>query len=179
MLNPIPAKKARISRGDCVASLVFIMIFACILIFEPQFIGACSTDGKEDTCISIFNMDRWGMILPVFLIALMAAFVDEIIRLVAGCYCRSVMLSSIIANGIQVILSALVLKVLPIWNPDFVFELELNLRESFHWKEQLINRWNADLVSDIILGIIIIASAIEVGLTVYRTLRYGRALGVR
>lgn len=179
MLNPIPAKKARISRGDCVASLIFIMIFAFVLIFVPQFIGACSTDGDKVTCISIFNMDKWGMILPVFLIALMAAFVDEIIRLAAGCYCRSVMLSSMIANGIQVILSFLVLKVLPIWNPDFVFELESKLSESFHWKEQLINRWNAGMVSNIILGIIIIASAIEVGLTVYRTMRYGRELGGR
>ncbi|WP_275891950.1 MULTISPECIES: hypothetical protein [Lachnospiraceae] len=43
----------------------------------------------------------------------------------------------------------------------------------------MINRWNAGLVSDIILGIIVIASAIEVGLTVYRTGRYGRELGGR
>lgn len=87
MLNPIPDKKARISRGDCVASLVFIMIFAFILIFVPQFIGASFTDGNEVTRISLFNLDKWGMILPIFLVALMAAFVDEIIRLVAGCYC--------------------------------------------------------------------------------------------
>ncbi|CUP29959.1 Uncharacterised protein [[Eubacterium] contortum] len=179
MLNPIPDKKARISRGDCVASLVFIMIFAFILIFVPQFIGASFTDGNEVTRISLFNLDKWGMILPIFLVALMAAFVDEIIRLVAGCYCRTVMLSSVIANVIQVILAILVLKVFPIWNPNFVFELESNLSESLHWKNELINRWNAGLLSDIILGIIVFASAIEVGLTVYRTVRYGRDLGGR
>lgn len=179
MLNPIPDKKARISRGDCVASLVFIMIFAFILIFVPQFIGASFTDGNEVTRISLFNLDKWGMILPIFLVALMAAFVDEIIRLVAGCYCRTVMLSSVIANVIQVILAILVLKVFPIWNPNFVFELESNLSESLHWKNELINRWNAGLLSDIILGIIVFASVIEVGLTVYRTVRYGRDLGGR
>ena len=119
------------------------------------------------------------MILPIFLVALMAAFVDEIIRLVAGCYCRTVMLSSVIANVIQIILAILVLKVFPIWNPNFVFELESNLSESLHWKNELINRWNAGLLSDIILGIIVFASAIEVGLTVYRTVRYGRDLGGR
>lgn len=179
MLNPIPDKKARISRGDCVASLIFIMIFACILILVPQFIGACSLKGKAVTCISIFNMDRWGMILPVFLAALAVAFVDEVIRLAAGCYCRSVMLSSIIANGIQIILSVLVLKILPVWNPNFVWEIEQKLGDSFHWKNQLIDWWNAELLSDIILGIVIIASVIEAALTVYRTMRYRRTVGER
>lgn len=113
MLNPIPDKKARISRGDCIASIVFIILFSCLLIFAPQMFGAYSIHENEVINVPLFNLDKWGIILPIFLFSLAVGFVNELIKLVVGCYCRLVMISSIISNVIQIVIGIIVLKIVP------------------------------------------------------------------
>ena len=70
MLSPIPNKKSRISRGDCIASLIFLALFSCLLIFAPQLIGAYSVNGRDVSYVPVFNLGRWDVILPVLLFAL-------------------------------------------------------------------------------------------------------------
>ena len=174
MLRPVPDKKAKISRGECAASIIFIIIFCCLLIFAPQRLGAYSVRDNEILYVSIFNMQKWDIILPVFLISMAVGFVDEIIKLVSGCYSKAVMMSSIVTNCLQLVLSVIILKVLPFWNPNFIQEVQVQFDDIFHFKNEVIRYWNTGLLSDIILGIIVFASVLEVGTTVYRTLRYGR-----
>lgn len=46
LLPPIPDKRAVISRGDSVVSIIFITFFAALLAFAPQLFGAFHQEGK-------------------------------------------------------------------------------------------------------------------------------------
>lgn len=176
MLNPIPDKKARISRGDCIASIVFIILFGCLLIFAPQLIGAYAVDGDTLQYVPVFNLARWSVILPVFLLSLAVSFVDEMIRLVIGCYCRIVMISCLITNAAGFLLSVIVLKVLPFWNQNFAQEvaaLSDDFKMKVFWQNEIVMKLDGNVLSNILLTIIAFACIIEIATTVYRTMRYG------
>lgn len=177
MLNPIPDKKARISRGDCIASIVFLILFSCLLIFAPQLFGAYAIDGNKVVNVPLFNLARWDIILPVFLFSVAVSFVDEIIKLVTGCYCRIVMFSSIITSAVGLISSAIVLKVLPIWNTDFarqVAQFDNDFKLKVFWQNKMVLGWDGQTLSNVVLAIIAFSCVIEVATTVYKTMRYGR-----
>ena len=53
----------------------------------------------------------------MFVLSLLVGLADEILRLVTGCYCKLVMLSNILCGAVQIALSAVVLKGMPLWNP--------------------------------------------------------------
>ena len=173
-LSPIPHKKAMISRGDSIVGIVFIMIFGVLLIFAPQFFGAVFPDGEVVRTIPVFNLDQWDIILPLFILSLAIGLADEVLRLVVGHYCRLVMISSIATGGLQMILLFLLLKAFPLWNPGFATELELYLGgQDGTGLNEIITRWNGDFVSNCFLAFGLMITLLEVGSTVYRTLRYG------
>lgn len=172
-LEPIPDKKALISRGDSVGGVVFIVIFCILLIFAPHFFGAILTEGETVTTVPVFNLEQWDTILPFFVLSLVIGLADEILRLVVGCYCKLVMISNIVCGTIQIVLSAVMLKVLPIWNPDFVSELQSALGEKANLSAKFFTYWNADIASNGLLAFIIVVTLIEIGVTIYKTLRYG------
>ena len=172
-LERVPDKKAMISRGDSIVGIVFIVIFSVLLIFAPHFFAAVVTDGETVTTVPVFNLDQWRIILPVFVLSLLIGLVDEILRLVVGIYCKLVMISNIICGTIQILLSIVVLKVLPIWNPNFVLLLELALGDNANSGAKFLTYWNADIVSNGLLAFIVIITLLEIGMTIYKTLRYG------
>ena len=173
-LSPIPHKKAMISRGDSIVGIVFIMIFGVLLIFSPQFFGAVFPDGEVVRTIPVFNLDQWDIILPLFILSLAIGLADEVLHLVVGHYCRLVMISSIVTGGLQMILLFLLLKAFPLWNPGFATELELYLGgQDGTGLNEIITRWNGDFVSNCFLAFGLMITLLEVGSTVYRTLRYG------
>ena len=173
-LSPIPHKKAMISRGDSIVGIVFIMIFGVLLIFAPQFFGAVFPDGEVVRTIPVFNLDQWDIILPLFILSLAIGLADEVLYLVVGHYCRLVMISSIVTGGLQMILLFLLLKAFPLWNPGFATELELYLGgQDGTGLNEIITRWNGDFVSNCFLAFGLMITLLEVGSTVYRTLRYG------
>ncbi|MBM6853703.1 hypothetical protein H6B11_05975 [Mediterraneibacter glycyrrhizinilyticus] len=173
-LSPIPHKKAMISRGDSIVGIVFIMIFGVLLIFAPQFFGAVFPDGEVVRTIPVFNLDQWDIILPLFILSLAIGLADEVLHLVVGHYCRLVMISSIVTGGLQMILLFLLLKAFPLWNPGFATELELYLGgQDGTGLNEIVMRWNGDFVSNCFLAFGLMITLLEVGSTVYRTLRYG------
>ena len=56
-MEPVPDKKAIISRGDSIVGIVFIVIFSVLLIFAPHFFAAIFTEGEAITTdpFSIWN----------------------------------------------------------------------------------------------------------------------------
>ena len=118
-IKPDSCKKARISRGDSIVGIIFLVLFSALLAFAPQLFSAYSVKGEELQYVSIFNLEKWELILPVFLLSLFISLTDEVIRLVVGRYCQIVMISNLIANTLQIFLAVILLKVLPFWNPEF------------------------------------------------------------
>lgn len=176
-LAPVPGKKAMLPRGDSIADIVFSVIFGAILIFTPHILGVVwvvedDVAGKGFMTIPIFNLDKWNLILPVFLISLLAGLTDAILRVIIGRYNLKVMVSSIIAGVIQIVCWIIALKVLPIWNPNFGNELRRFFDNEFGATDIAIY-FDPVGCSNIILVIVIFGLAVEMITTVVRTLRYG------
>ncbi len=174
-LPPIPDKRAVISRGDSVAGIVFISIFAVLLLFTPQLFGAFHYDGQNiKSFTSIFNLAKWDLLAPIIFFCLFVGLIDEIIRLVTGYYCKAVMYSSIICNMIQVAGAVALLKFLPLLNPNFGEEIKelMGVKEFAHG--DLLRIWGSGTLNNIILAGICVISFIEIGVTVYKTLKYGK-----
>lgn len=178
-LEPIPDPKAVISRGDSIVGIVFTIIFCVLLIFAPHFFAAIFPQEGATAVVPIFNLEQWGVILPVFVLSMLIGLADEILRLVIGCYCRVVMISSIICNLLQITLSVIILKVLPLWNPNFILEIQGVLGDEADLAEKFLAHWNPDMVSNGILTFIVVIAAVEIGVTIYKTLRYGVAESVK
>ena len=96
--------------------------------------------------------------------------------MVVGVYCRLVMISNIVCGVLQIVLSIIVLKVLPIWNPNFVLEIEQALGANADSSANFFTYWNADSVSNGFLAFIVAITLFEIGVTIYKTLRYGVAV---
>lgn len=173
LLTPVPHKKARISRGDSVVSIVFIVIFGVLLIAAPQFFSIVFPNGGELFTVPVFHLAQWSLILPVLLLSLAVGLVDEVLRLVIGQYSRPVMVSSIVCGLLQLGLSILVLRVFPIWNPGLAEAIQAQLGESAGPFLRLFEHWDGARVSDFLIGFFTAITALEIGVTVYRTLRYG------
>lgn len=174
-LPPIPDKRAVISRGDSVISIIFITVFMALLIFAPQLFGVFHKDGKEIVNIScIFNLDEWDRIMPVFIAMLFVGLVDEIIQMVTGYYCKAVMYTNIICNAIQIFLTIMLLKVLPLWNPTFADDvLAYKGREAFA-KGDMLRFWGSEGFNNGVLLLICVITLIEVTVTVYKTQKYNK-----
>lgn len=172
-LEPVPDKKALISRGDSIIGIVFLVIFCILLVFAPHFFAAVFPKGETITTVPVFNLNQWGIILPVFVFSLLISLADEILRLVVGYYCKLVMISNIVCGALQIVLSAVVLKVLPLWNPNFVPELQQAMGEDAYAAETFLTHWNAGAVSNGILALLIAITLAEIGVTIYKTYRYG------
>lgn len=172
-LPSIPLKKAVISRIDSVIGIIFIVLLAVIFTCIPQLMGAWmkQADGNL-VAIPVFNLSIWNQVLPILLFSLAVSLVDEIVKLVAGRYSYAVMYVNIVTNVIGVVLAAILFKMFPIWNADFLPELEAVTGRTFQAKYDVMTYFNTDFFGNVLLAIILFASILEVGTTVYRTLRY-------
>ena len=173
LLPAIPDKRAVISRGDCVFTIIFIIIFSALLLFAPQLFGAFHYENGRLTSIAcIFNLPEWGRIVPLFVFSLFVGLIDEIIRLVIGYYCRFVMYGNLICNVFQIAAAVVLLKCLPIWNPDFAREIQTASGIAEFSRGDLLAYWGSGIFSNVMLLIIVLISLAEIGVTVYKTLRY-------
>lgn len=172
-LPPMPDKRGIISRGDCIVSIVFILIFCGLLTLAPQLFGFKHfEDGKLVSSITVFNLEKWSMILPVFLASMMVGLVDEVVKLVHGYYCKTVFYCSLACNIIQIALAVVLMKILPIWNPNFEAELRA-FEGTFLENAPRENVWDPVLVGNVILGFIVVIAIFETCVTAYKTWRYG------
>jgi len=177
-LTGIPHKKAVISRGDSMVSIVFIVIFGVLLIAWPEFFSAVfhAAGGEgEVVVIPLFQLEQWNRVLPIILLGLLAGLVDEILKLIMGFYCRLVMYGNIICGILQIALGVIILKVVPFWNPDVAFQVRVLSEGSIksEFVVDLLTGWNDAAASNLILAFLVMFTALEIGVTVYRTLRYG------
>lgn len=174
-LPEVPDKKVLIKRSETIASIIFIIIFMGLLIFAPRLFGAWLNEGGHMKSIPIFNLDIWNVTMPLFVISLGIGLIDEIIKLVIGRYCIRVVISNVISGALQLIISIILLKVLPLWNENFI----IDIKEAFNisnlsLSEDIIFYLNTESLSNLVLVTIVFITILEIGTTIYKTIRYGK-----
>lgn len=176
----IPYRKAVIAKSDCIVGIVFGILFAVWFICAPEYIGAwIKNSSGEMISVSVFNMSNWGKIMPLLVFSFALGILDEFVKLVVGYYNRTVMWVTVVSNSIGMVLAVYLFKFTQLFNPDFAAEITDITGRAFSAKHDVLARWNMDnggFLANILLGIILICSCIEIVVAVYRTLRYeGRA----
>lgn len=175
LLPPVPDQHAVISRADSVVSIIAISVFSALLLFAPQLFGAFHYENGRLTAIAcIFNLDQWNVILPVFLLWLVVGLVDEIIRLVVGYYNKVVLYGTLVCDTLEILISIVLLKVLPLWNPEFAAQIKKASGIRNYSSGDLLHYWQSGLLSNILLIGICIVSLAEIGIAVYKTNKYSK-----
>ncbi|MGN1147348.1 MAG: HAAS signaling domain-containing protein [Lachnospiraceae bacterium] len=178
-LPQIPCKKAVIPKGDSITGIVFSILIAIIFICAPEFMGAwVKGSNGELVAVSVFNLSIWNRVLPLFLIAFFMGVVDGLVQLIVGYYNLTVMCVNIACNLISMVVTIILFKGYELWNSDFVKEISSITGETFSGEYDIMAHWNTGFGngmhwSDIFLAAIICFTMLDMGITVYRTLRYG------
>lgn len=174
-LPAVPDKKSLINRTDSIIGIVVMTVFIGVLVFVPEVFGMFeSTDNGIRSVCSIFNLEEWNSIVPIFVFTLAVGMFDEIVKLIYGHYCKAVMYSNIICNAISVVCAFILFKCMNIWNPQFADELLAQLEKTEYSKGDILFYWGSEGFGNIIVGVICIIACIEVGVTVYKTYKYGK-----
>ncbi len=174
-LPEIPNKKALISRADCLINIVFTVAFAGVLVFVPQVFGTFESTEKGIRSIScVFNLAEWSSILPLFIFILAVGLFDEIVKLICGQYCKTVMYSSIVCNVISIVGNCILFKCMNIWNMDFANSLLEQFDKTSYGKGDILNYWGRDAFNNAIVGLLAAICCLEVIVTVYKTYKYSR-----
>lgn len=172
-LPPVPDKRAVIRRGDSVFSIIFSTVFATLFLLAPNLFGAFHYEGGQLVNFAcVFNMDEWSRLAPLLVFSLFIGMLDEIVRLVTGYYCKAVMYSSIICGAIQIACGIVLLKFLPLWNPNFANQLLEYTGKSQFGSSDLLRFWGSDTFNNYILAFICLIACMEIGVAVYKTIRY-------
>ena len=110
LLPPVPDSKAVIKRSDYAVNLVFEALLAGLMIFAPWLFGAyVFENGTFVRTIPIINLAQWNIILPVLLISLAAGFADDVVRLVCGRYCQTVLVVCLVCGAIQAVFAGIII----------------------------------------------------------------------
>ena len=171
-LPVLPDEKVRISRVGSIIAIMFYIVSIGIFLYAPQVFSVFekSENGKGFDVIScMFNLEKWNSIVPFIVIMFAVSICEEIVKIIYGQYCKTVMYTSILSNSIAVVCSTIVLKCTDIWNPNFATDIS----KKPYSKGDILYYWGTDRFDNIILGLFVLYCCLEVGVIVYNTIKYG------
>lgn len=172
VLPEIPAKKAVIRRTESIVGIVFGALFIIVFTFAPQLLGAWIQRDGSITSIPIFNLTIWSRVLPLFMISIMCSMIDDFVKFMVGRYTYALMPVTIITDVISFAVSFIIFKFFPIFNPNFIPEIQNAMgKKVFVDLIPILNDTN--IVNNVILLFLLFCFALDIGTTVYYTVKYG------
>lgn len=173
-LPQIPCEKAIISRGESLFGMAFGIVFLVLFIWSPEIIGATfKTATGEYMSVSVFNVEIWNKLLPLFIISFTAGIVEDAVKLATGAYTMLAMVTTLITGMISMTATAALFTLYPVWNPNFAKVIEQITGRTFQAEADIMSYWNTSAPTSIVLGIILLCIIINMIATVYKTVRYG------
>lgn len=173
-----PKKKGSISRTDSIVGLVLTAFFGIIFLLTPKLLGVyVFEEGEFVRSIPFFQTDKWNIIGPLFAAAFLCGFVDNAVKLIVGRYGNLVLIFNVLTSSIQLILLTIIFKFQPIWNPSFVEDVTKTYNFKATSKGDLLTYWGTERISNVVMTVIWCCVFLEVGVTVYKTIRYGNKTG--
>lgn len=171
MKQAVPKHK-KISRGDCIAGIVFSMIFLLLFCCFPEYLGVwMPVEGSGVTVVSLFNLQIWNSLLPLFLIGITAGIIEEIVKLCVGRYTIGVTLTVAVTQAVSLITTIFIFLGNEAFNPRFKEQIEAVTDLQFQSNLDLLNQFNTGLVSRIIVVIALVCTVLEIGKAIIRTAR--------
>ena len=179
-LPEVPVKKALISRSESIVGIVFTVLVMIMFMCVPELMGAWFANGDGVVvAIPVFNMAIWNTTLPLLLVSMLAGLLDELVKLLKGRYCFTVLWTNLVTNLVSIIVAVKLLITPDVWNPNFANQIReatgkviSDIGEAAG-PTVTIGTFGELSVLNLIFVIIILSSILEIGTTIFRTLYYG------
>lgn len=171
-LPTLPVKKAVISRSDSICGIVFGILAVILFTYAPQFMGFWYRKEGEMVSVPFFNLKEWGHILPLFLVCFFLGILTDFVKLFAGRYTRKVMWISTAAHLLCMAVTCVLFKGCQVLNPEFISGIQQITGQEFNANQNLLRHWSEPLLTNIILGVILLVNLLEIGNVIYHTIRY-------
>ena len=117
-LPPVPKKNQEISKWECIAGIVFCVIFVIVFLVVPQILGF--TIDRNGLRITIFNVSALRETWYIILAFAGCGIIRESVRLLAGEYSKRMLIMIIITNAVSAILSIWWLTGFELIHPEFL-----------------------------------------------------------
>lgn len=173
-LPEIPYKKEVIKRSESVTGLVFGILVAVMFICIPQLMGAWVKQDGVMVSIPLFNLSIWNKILPLFLISIIAGLIDTFVKLFIGKYNYFVMIVTIVTDAASLGVCFFLFKKFPVWNTSFISEIQVLSGRAVSSLNDALTYFNTARFTDLFLWIISLCFLLDIGTTVYYTVRYSK-----
>ena len=165
-LPDIPHKKAMISRGESIFSIIFTTIFTAIFFFSPEYVGIYYKAGSELGFIQALNLDAYESFKFVIIIIFTISIIKELIKIIQGKWTIRLAIIDTVLNIISTILSINIISSSSIWNSDIVQSIEKYIPISF------------DRILFVIIASIVIITISESLVALYKGFKYGIQKGL-
>lgn len=162
-LPSVPNKNKEISKRECVFDIVMSVILAVVLLGTPQIMGAYSQSGSM--IVPVFDTVTLRGTWYIIVAFVICSIVRESVQLIEGRYNKRVMTTSLITNGISVILVLWWLLGFNLMNPTFM----ANIGNIFEGENIIINMFSNFQM--FLLTVMLIALAADTAEVIYKTLR--------
>lgn len=168
-LPQVPDKKARISKGGSISSIVFNILVGMLFTFAPQFIGVIHI-GENPAAIPVFNLSFLEKMLPLFLLCIGLGILREIIKLLEGRYSLRVGVVAAVLDVIALIITIIIFTEKEMWNPDFL----TGVTALYDFDHGAIMQSFWPNFSTFFAWVFVLAFSIDIIDTLYRSYHYSR-----
>lgn len=160
-LPELPEKKALISRGESIFSIMVATIVLTIFFFLPEIVGIYFTEGSEWNFIPLFNLEALASFKIIIFLVFALNILIELIKIIKGRWTLKIALITTVLNVISSALFISVINNMTIWNSEMVQQFEQYLPISF------------ERVIFVIIAVIIIVTIGESVSSLYKGITYG------
>lgn len=166
----IPNSRNSVQINQCIIRIMVSIIVAGILIFTPDILGVYFYDGSVKTnFIPFFNNEYWTEIRNVALCILLIEFIENILKIIARVYTKKITFITIGFSVVEFVLSFVLFKVLPIFNPNFVKNVLQYKEGNIYYNVESATQWYTNTLPNIILILIVLYFIIKIGITIYKS----------
>lgn len=160
-LPALPNKKALISRGESIFSIIFSTIFFSVLYFAPQLISIYYKSEGEMVKIPIFAYEQLDKYKLIIILIFLVTILQETLKIIWGRWTtRRAIIFSFTSVGASV-LTALFFTNMTIWNSDIADAI------------LKYTGFNISIISNIIILVVIVVAIIEITTSLYKGIKYG------
>lgn len=158
-LPEIPKSHTKISYGEPITGIVFIVIVLMIINLVPEAIGIY-TIADPIIVTPIFNLQVFRSMIILIDIILCLGIVKEAFKLISGKYTLQLAIATTVINIVCIILTITVFLPPAIWNQELISTI--NNTADMTWAEGLNLEYWWSIVPKIVVGISIFGYAVEI-----------------
>ncbi len=161
----LPEKKALISRGESIFSIIFITIFLQLFFIAPQIIGLYYKVGTNELSFTrLFNIAELTAFKPIIFIIFAINILIELIKLIKGRWTVKIAAITSMLSVISAALFIYIISNMNIWNSEILPKIEQFLPFSF------------ERMMSLVIALIILVTIGESFSALYKGIKYGETL---